>query len=58
MRSILVEFLVTAPTEAMQPRYQYSLPQNARQVIEPDLNCSESTRVIPRNVRDWHEAAD
>jgi hypothetical protein len=37
MRSILVEFLVTAPTEAMQPRYQYSLPQNARQVMRLEL---------------------
>jgi hypothetical protein len=28
----------------MPPSYQYSLPQNARQVIETSLNCSESTR--------------
>jgi hypothetical protein len=41
--AVHVEFLLAAPTRDMQPGYQYSLPQNVRQVIETDLNCSEST---------------
>ena len=43
----------------MQPSYQYSLPQNARQVVETDLNCSELTpgrpAPVPRDVRLWHK---